>query len=553
MIEHTLPGFLESALYALCTETATPRALTVAMLWKFGEWDQLASLSCDPSHYSNPNDYFRDVVVTDLLRKMEDLPTSFDRPKVAEDNFWLCEKSCYNANERLSPYLYGSSDPANEDRILEFFKSVRKNVTLLLGPAPPADLVGRFGPGATFADRGTRTTVPHKMSSRPTLTTNACYYLFPWVGTAWASACATLEMSPLFVKGNRFTTVPKDCRKDRGIAVEPSINVFFQLALGRALRHRLQGVGLDLDYAQDVHRRVACEASIRGHLCTMDLSNASDTICTNLVKLILPSRWFAALADLRSTHTLIGGRWVRLEKFSSMGNGYTFELETVIFLAVIMSVMEQSGHKPVIHENIFVFGDDLIFPNELASEVKAVLNFIGLTVNETKTFVNGSFRESCGGDFFDGMDVRPFYLKESPSEPQQVIAFANGIRKLGKKRLAIDPLAHGYRRCWFSILDALPTPIRRLRGPEVLGDLLVHDEESRWQPRWRHSIRYFQTYRPSRHRKVAWDRFNPEVILASATYSPGWGSAHPKGWAFAEGITPRDSVLGYKIGWTPAS
>jgi len=554
-MEHVIPDYLGNALHRICEQTATPRSLTVAILLRYREWDQLVTLDCDPVNYTDADHYYGDVVVTDFLRKTENLPTSFDRTKVAEDNFWKSERGCYSTNERLSPYVNGLPPlvGTREERISGFIGRVRQKASQILGFKPPDEFMGRFGPGATFADKGELSTVPDKMSSRPTLTSDALPFLFQWSGTAWATACATSGMSPVFVRGNRFTTVPKDCRKERGIAVEPSINVFYQLALGRAIRGRLRNFGLDLDYAQDVHRRVACEASISGRLCTLDLSNASDTICTNLVKLVLPPTWFEVLNDLRSPCTLVRGRWVRLEKFSSMGNGYTFELETLIFLCVIATVMDDLGHKPIVHDNLFVFGDDLIFPTELAHEVKCALRYLGLTVNETKSFVSGPFRESCGGDFFNGVDVRPFHLKEIPSEPQQIIALANGVRRLGFKNPHSRTMDPRFHRAWFSILDALPSALRKLRGPEDLGDLVVHDDESRWCIRWRHSIRYVRVYRPARFRKVPWSVFDPDVILACAVYGLGYGNggkfkSHGDG-----GVIPRDAVSGYKIGWTPRS
>jgi hypothetical protein len=385
--------------------------------------------------------------------------------------------------------------------------------------------------------------------------------LLQWTETAWAKACVTRDKDPEFVKGNRFTSVPKDCVKDRGIAVEPSINLFFQLAYGQVMKKRLLRAGLDLRNAQTIHKRVACEASIRGHFATIDLSNASDTVCKNLVKLLLPPRWFEALSALRSTHTLVEGRWVQLEKFSSMGNGYTFELETTLFAAICMAVMQSLHVNPVPGSNVYVFGDDIIVPTACAESVLTVLRFLGFTPNAKKTFVAGPFRESCGGDYFNGLDVRPFFLEEFPREPQQFIAMANGIRGVADSISRDSRRSRSLSRTWFRILDALPSNIRRLRGPQDLGDLVVHDSEERWQTRWRHSIRYIACYRPARFRRVGWQHFDPSVVLASALY--GVDSGLPNSHRTVDrhldenhssyGVTPRDAVLGYKVGWVPRS
>lgn len=533
-------GFLASAFLALCEDTDTPRSLTAAMLFEASEWDQLVSLECNPKDYSSSDAYFVDKVVTDFFRKTKNLPTTFDRKAKALENFYKCEQGCYATNERLSPFLYGSLADPRDERIAVFLRAVRKEASSILGSCPQ-ELRGRFGPGATFSDRGVCATVPHKMSSHPSLTSSAWPFLLPWSGLAWATACATDGKAPSFVKGNRFTTVPKDCKKDRGIAVEPSINLFYQLGAGLAIRSRLRRVGIDLTCAQEVHKQVARDASIEGYLCTEDLSNASDTISTNLVRLVLPTAWFELLDSLRSPYTKVEGKWLKLEKFSSMGNGYTFELETVIYISVISAVMKSNGVEPLMGVNLYVFGDDIIFPAHLSQEVNAVLKFLGMTVNEAKSFVSGPFRESCGGDFFNGVDVRPFHLKELPCEPQHFITVANGLRRLGSYDSASHLLDPRFRRAWFRILDALPSAIRRLRGPERLGDLVIHDDREHWQIRWRRGIRYIRVYRPARFRTVPWRVFRPEVILASAVYGVGDGE---------RGVMPRDAVAGYKVGWT---
>nr|QDH90533.1 MAG: RNA-dependent RNA polymerase [Leviviridae sp.] len=538
----------------LCEDVASPRALAVSLMVRHGEWDSLSILKCDPGHYVCSDDYYRDVAVTDFLRKLEELPTTVDRRKVANDTFWECERTCYQANERLSRYLDWGLAPTG-DVVGRVILLARKKIADLLR-SPPTLVEGRFGPGATYGDRGRLTTVPDKMSSRPTFTADAYPWLFQWGGTAWASACASAGKSIESVPGNRFTTVPKDCTKDRGIAIEPSINVFFQLGLGRVMKRRLSAAGLNLQYAQDIHKRVACEASISGDFATIDLSNASDTVCRNLVKLLLPSDWHELLDSLRSPKTHVDGKWVVLEKFSSMGNGFTFELETCLFAGICSAVLDLLGTTPLLGENLFVFGDDIIVPTNCAREVIAVLRFLGFKENSRKTFLVGPFRESCGGDYFDGKDVRPYYLKNIPTQPSEWIALANGLYRLGRP----DPsgqFTHQFvHRSRLAALDWLPSHIRNCRGPQDLGDLVVHDVERTWKTRQRHSIRYFKVWRPAKYRRVAWEHFRPDVILASAVYGIKSGTQDaPIGYRGLRpgGVIPRDAVLGFKLGWVPRS
>lgn len=548
-----LPGDLESVVLTLCEDIATPLSLSVAILIRYREWDQIAVKRIDPANYVDAERFAADYAVVSLLCKLEDLPTTFDKKKVALDGFFDAERACYWTNERLSPWVHTPSSLWEPGVAADVLSTARKMIASVLG-RPPSLLEGRFGPGSTFGDKGLLTTVADKMSSRPTLTSSAIPFLFQWTGTAWATACANGGRELSFVPGNRFTTVPKDCTKFRGIAIEPSINLFYQLALGLVVRRQLKRSGLDLIVGQDIHKRVAREASIRGHLATIDLSSASDTICYNLVKLLLPRDWFDLFDMLRSPKTLVQGKWIKLEKFSSMGNGYTFELETLIFNSLARAAVLHSGGNPINGVNVFTFGDDIIVPTEHARGVIAVLRYFGMSLNTKKTFVTGPFRESCGGDYFDGVNVRPHFLKESPHEPQHFIALANGIRRMAFNDHTPDSRFDHLRRTWFRILDALPSHIRRLRGPQDLGDLVIHDSEEKWQTRQRSCIRYIRTYRPARYRVVGWEHFRPDVVLACAVYGTGDGAVGPTGRRSKPlGITPRDSVLGYKVGWVPYS
>jgi hypothetical protein len=89
--------------------------------------------------------------------------------------------------------------------------------------------------------------------------------------------------------------------------------------------------------------------------------------------------------------------------------------------------------------------------------------------------VNGSFRESCGGDYFDGQPVRAHFIKELPNEPHQLISLANGLRRTMSRFSHLDVVRRRLLRPWHAVLDGLPTDIRRLRGPTSLGDAVIHD------------------------------------------------------------------------------
>jgi len=536
-----LPHPVEKSVYQLLEDLSTPRSLAVSILLAAGEYAQLASLRVEPRHYDDAHRYWLDCQATELLRKLDCLPnlSPSDRARVAYEGFWACERACLSSNIRLAPHLDQSFTTLVQGRAHTILMRARKTVCRILGPLPTL-VEGRFGPGSTFGDRGSLITVPDKMSSSPTYTSNAWSWLVPWTGTLWASNVCFVGRSPERVRGNRFTTVPKDSMKDRGIAVEPSINLFFQLGLGRVMKQRLLTAGVNLAQGKSIHTALARKASLDGSLSTLDLSNASDTICRNLVEILLPRDWFAALSELRSPFTLVDGKWVFLDKFSSMGNGFTFELETIIFLSLAAACGGEIGR------DVFSYGDDIICPSHIAKEVIAILTYCGLTVNERKSFVDGPFRESCGGDFFLCADVRPHYLKKSPCEPQEVISLMNGLRRsCSHNMVARWPAVHG---AWRTLLDSLPIHLRRCRGPEFLGDIVIHDHQGFWSTRQRNSIRYVRAYAPEPFLPVRLSGFSDVCVLALSTYAPS-----PRHLADNARIAMRGVVGGYRVVWVPAS
>jgi len=81
-----------------------------------------------------------------------------------------------------------------------------------------------------------------------------------------------------------------------------------------------------------------------------------------------------------------------INKVSSMGNGFTFDLMTVVLTALTRSLDSTST----------VFGDDIICQNSVADDVVSNLQVAGFRVNLDKTNINSSYRESCGAYFIDG-------------------------------------------------------------------------------------------------------------------------------------------------------
>jgi hypothetical protein len=248
---------------------------------------------------------------------------------------------------------------------------------------------------------------------------------------AWSESGVHLKVVP----GNRISTVPKKTEIDRTIALEPDMNMHLQLAVGGDIRRKLLRVGVNLN-DQRHNAALAYIGSVDGSLATIDLSNASDSISYDLIAELLPFDWFSILDDLRSpTGELPDGSTLVWEKFSSMGNGFTFELESLIFWAITVSVVayedkfrlpsERIGTK---RDAVSVYGDDIICPSTYANSVIAVLSQFGFKTNEEKTFVTGPFRESCGKHYYNGTDVTPFYIRQEVSSLTRMIHFLNRLR-----------------------------------------------------------------------------------------------------------------------------
>jgi hypothetical protein len=146
-----------------------------------------------------------------------------------------------------------------------------------------------------------------------------------------------------------------------------------------------------------------------------------------MLKYILPADFYNLLVKYRSPVVEIDKvGTVALNMVSTMGNGFTFPLQTILFSAVVVSCMKATGIRGwnTSSANSWgVFGDDIICPKSCTPEVIDTLTLLGFKVNDDKSFVEGPFRESCGSDFFLGSDIRGVYVKrlDTPESRYSVI------------------------------------------------------------------------------------------------------------------------------------
>jgi hypothetical protein len=232
------------------------------------------------------------------------------------------------------------------------------------------------------------------------------------------------------VEGPAATTVPKTSEKRRQICPMPTANMFLQLGLMELLYEVLAGNGLDVTYLPDIHRDLAKLYSVSRECGTLDWSDASNSVGIELVRWLLPPDWFDVLNRLREKVVFLRGRPFELSCFSTMGNACTFPIELLVFWAMAHAVasVERGEHSlflnPEVEPRISVFGDDCIVPYTICVPYIQVMEGLGFTLNWDKSHYAecDHFRESCGGDFLNGEDVRPFHLKAPDSQKVSQLA-----------------------------------------------------------------------------------------------------------------------------------
>jgi len=422
---------------------ATPVALSCWLLYKYGEHRQLSEKKVNPQDYANGDDFRRDYAAVKFLSKWKGLKTGVDTGAVALDKWFAVESHMRMVNTRLILGQQRGFSPRVEAVIF----TAQRKIAGLLGDLRKTDLweFCRWGPGATFSLKGEDATVDDKIredqisvtaSARDILShvmSEDIHWMKSRFGTDLVGSASLLDANFNIVKGCRVTTVDKDAKTDRVIAIEPTGNVFLQLGIGQLIRRRLKRRGIDLD-DQTLNQILAEIGSRDGSLATVDLASASDSVSREVVWQLLPYDWACLLDALRSPYAYVNGKWLELEKFSSMGNGFTFELETLLFWGISSAVVEVMGELGA----VAIYGDDIILPTGSMPLLIEVLEVLGFSVNPEKTFGSGNFRESCGKHYWLGRDVTPVYQKEVLTDISEAIRFVNRILslayRLGDKR-----------------------------------------------------------------------------------------------------------------------
>lgn len=297
------------------------------------------------------------------------------------------------------------------------------------------------GPGAVYPPRK-----PWEKSRFLTLYRPICQY-YPydqffcglwsfWTETMVDNRSGVLTESDDIVAN--LIAVPKDSRGPRLICVHPSEAIWIQqgqrLVLEAAI-HQFPLTRGKINFTdQSVNGGLALLSSRSKELVTLDLKEASDRMSSELVRYLFGETAYGWISCSRATHVkLLDGRVIPLQKWAPMGNCLTFPVQSLVFWALVYaSIVSQYGENCT---DIYVFGDDILYPVKYHEGVLRGLVSSGLVPNTGKTFVRGLFRESCGVDAYNGKDVTPLRAKKqginSTQDAVSYLDLAKRLRRAG--------------------------------------------------------------------------------------------------------------------------
>jgi hypothetical protein len=463
-----VPGEVTSlAIEEFLASLDCPRALTALILYRTGEHEQLAKLEFNPVHYLTMVDCRDAYAATKFLSKFKGLSSGLDLDKVAFEKFDQFELLCKQTNNRFRNL---ASDTLYRGKAVWLHSAVIRKIAKILGDFESDEFFSMpdWGPGASTLIRRREASSVKKFQCETGITRDL-YNLIP-TGLLeekyplWTRQLRLMGF-PTHQVGNKVVTVPKDAMTNRVIAIEPGINLWFQKSVGEMIGRRLRRYGVDLRY-QTRNQQLALKGSKTNLLATVDLSSASDSIARTVVEELLPPRWFHVMDACRSHYGSRNASTVRWEKFSSMGNGFTFQLESLIFYAVASCCAE---YVNISSADVSAYGDDVILPSACFGLFSEMLSFYGFRINEKKSHFDSPFRESCGSHFFSGVDVKPVYLKDRLLSIQAVFRLANAFRRLAHRRMNFYGCDANLRHVFDLLVQRVPKALR-LRIPATLGD-----------------------------------------------------------------------------------
>jgi hypothetical protein len=328
------------------------------------------------------------------------------------------ESSNEQTNRAIDSYIDANSDVGTWNRSFDnapvpapTFVEAKRLIGLVVSREDLRHVTPSHGPGAVFPPRK-----PSEKSRADVYASIDAYYpYYPYMNCLLDLGADDLRAArqPIEQIQCKLTAVPKDSRGPRLISVHPAEAVWIQQGQRRLLErcinnHPLTRGRINFD-DQSVNGNLALQASLTREYCTLDLKEASDRIGLSLTNYL-----FGYLSKLlnstRATHCVVRNRPLfELQMFAPMGNALTFPVESLVFWSLVRAgIRTRHGENC---DDVYVFGDDIVFPTRYYDGAIWGLVQAGLLPNEGKTFRKGFFRESCGVDAYRGKDVTPHRVR----------------------------------------------------------------------------------------------------------------------------------------------
>jgi len=397
----------------------------------------------------------------------EQVQQSYDRFKRTEEDLSTVTIELRNDSDKLDSDVNSPHHRRrHENRVAPTKKEVIREARILLqrlfASFDPRDIYPRHGPGAVATKQrlGSKyvwTNVSRRITDKYPFDEYFCssighvcdsYNTFERIGNEDLPA--------------RVILVPKDSRGPRLISCEPVDFQWVQQGLGKAIVELVEHDELtkfNVFFTDQRPNQIgALIGSSSGRYATLDLNEASDRVSVELVRLLFPSHIYDYLEACRSLSTVLPtGEEIQLKKFAPMGSCLCFP----ILALTIWAILTAGAPDMCARESIHVYGDDVIVPTAQAANAIEQLESFGLKVNREKSCINGLFRESCGMDAFNGIEVTPVRIRtvwsssRSPSVYTSWIAYANSF----------------YDRQYYATYDLIVNELFRIYGAIPAKDM----------------------------------------------------------------------------------
>lgn len=304
---------------------------------------------------------------------------------------------------------------------------------------------------------------------------------------------------------SRLLMVPKTLKSPRIICAEPVAQQWCQQAILGFMEFEFDrlwaGDFIDLK-DQGKSGSMVLSASRDQKHSTIDLSDASDRLSCFVVERLFRRNpaLLDALYAARTRYVDVEYRrhknFIRLKKFASQGTAVTFPVQSLCFLIMALAASHRGSEVSLeslqrLRKDVRVYGDDIIVPTHGYVDLKSIMSWCFLKVNDDKSFSKGKFRESCGTDAYSGYDITPCKPTVFGSDaPGDIIAIVDTSNNLFKK---------GFWHASNELLSHLPQHVLckvRYTGPDTPGIFGAYSysgsDERHLRTRWNNRLHRYE-------------------------------------------------------------